>query len=340
GNRARLGVPPPTQDQDVIVDFHSHFFSRTFFDTLAAASPLPGTPDERTAHVLEATGLRLPDADPVEHWATWQAELDRYGVEHLVTFASVPEEADDVARAVAASGGRASALCVVDPTKDGAAARVDRLLGELGFRGVLLFPALHHFDPSGTAADEVFRVVAAHHALATVHTGLLAIALRDRFGLPRGYDLAHADPLRLIPAADRHPDAHFVLPHFGGGFLREALMAGAQCQNVCVDTSSSNSWMRTNPGRITLVEVFERCLEVFGGERILFGTDSSVFPRGWRHDLLTQQREALGATGADGATLRAVFGGNAARLLGLGAADAAPTSSRDQLGTASSTRGS
>ena len=30
-----------------IIDFHTHFFSRTFFDTLATLSPQPGTVDEK-----------------------------------------------------------------------------------------------------------------------------------------------------------------------------------------------------------------------------------------------------------------------------------------------------
>jgi predicted TIM-barrel fold metal-dependent hydrolase len=75
--------------------------------------------------------------------------------------------------------------------------------------------------------------------------------------------------------------------------------------------------MKTQPGGITLVEVFERALDVFGPARILFGTDSSTFPRGWRHDLHLAQREALGAVGTSGADIERVMGGNAARLLGL-----------------------
>ena len=34
-----------------VVDFHTHFFSRPFFDALAALSTQPGTPDERLARV-------------------------------------------------------------------------------------------------------------------------------------------------------------------------------------------------------------------------------------------------------------------------------------------------
>ena len=95
-------------------------------------------------------------------------------------------------------------------------------------------------------------------------------------------------------------------------------MAGAQCTNVHVDTSSTNSWMKTQPGRITLAEVFDRALGVFGAERILFGTDSTVFPAGWRHERRAEQAEALDSLGVSPEDRAAIFAGNAARLLKLG----------------------
>src|SRR5690606_9961390 len=116
---------------------------------------------------------------------------------------------------------------------------------------------------------------------------------------------------------DAHPDVTFVVPHFGAGFLRETLMLGAQCGNVCVDSSSSNTWMATQPAATTLATVFERTLGVFGPRRVLFGTDSSTLPRGWRVDLKQAQEAALTEIGADAATRDAVFDGNARRLLGL-----------------------
>ena len=53
-----------------------------------------------------------------------------------------------------------------------------------------------------------------------------------------------------------------------------------------------------------LKELFENVLEekAFGIERLLFGTDSTVFPRGWRKDIYEIQRKALddlGVTSTD-----------------------------------------
>ncbi len=141
--------------------------------------------------------------------------------------------------------------------------------------------------------------------------------LRDLLGLPRAQDLAYANPLDLIPAANAFPGVKFIIPHFGAGFLRETLMAGSMCDNIYVDTSSSNSWMATQSPPISLEDVFRAALDVFGTERILFGTDSCTFPRGWRHDLMAAQWDALEACGLARDEKMTIFAGNAARLLGL-----------------------
>lgn len=302
-----------------VIDFHSHFFSRTFFETLARLSPLEGAPEERLARVIGTTGLELPAADHGEHLARWLQEMDRYGVGHLVSFASVPEEVPVLAEVARRSAGRLTPFGIVNPLGPEAPERVEAMLGELGYRGILLFPAMHRFDVAGPEAKAVLDVLDEHAATAVVHCGVLKVALRDRFGLPRDYDVRLADPLRVGRAADAHPDSFFVVPHFGGGFLREVLMAGSMAENLYVDTSSSNAWLATQPAALGLVDVFQRCLEVFGAERILFGTDSSVFPRGWRQDILTAQREALGACGTSHSDRGRIFGGNAAELLGFDA---------------------
>jgi hypothetical protein len=232
----------------------------------------------------------------------------------MVTFASLPAEAEAVAQAAASSGGRLLGYTLVDPGAETAAGFVDRALGELGFRGLLLFPAMHHVAPSDPRCEPLFERARAAGAPVIVHCGILQVKLRDLLGLPRPYDLSFANPLGVIPAANRFRDVTFVLPHFGGGFFHEALMAGMQCENIWLDTSSSNSWIQTVPG-LSLETVFRSALDVFGSERILFGTDSSTFPRGYRGDILEQQQAALAAAGADATARERILGGNLAELL-------------------------
>ena len=300
-----------------LIDFHTHFFSRTLFEVLAAGSPLPGSQSERIERATRSLGLELPVRDPVEHMGRWLGELDRHGVAHMVSFASVPEEIPVLAEVAGMSRGRITPFAIVDPLRPGAVQRLAGLLEERAFRGALFFPAMHGFPVDGPEARDVFAVLAEFDAPAIVHCGILKMPLRDRFCIKQSFDISLANPLSLVGPAHRHSDVSFVIPHFGAGMFREALIAGAQCSNIFLDTSSSNDWIRTQPVKMTLADVFERALGVFGTDRILFGTDSSVFPRGWRRDLLLAQREALGACGVREEEQAKIFGGNAARLLGL-----------------------
>jgi predicted TIM-barrel fold metal-dependent hydrolase len=300
-----------------LADFHTHLFSRTLFETLAGASSLRGTPPERLERVTRTLGLALPPADDEEHMARWLDEMERHGVSHMVSFASAPEEHAVLDRLAPRTQGRLTFFAYLDPLRAGAAKELASLLEHGTVRGALFFPALHHYRLHGPEVAAAFEVLEAHGAPAVVHCGLLRIPLRERFGLPRQVDLSCANPLDLIVPAERFPHVAFVIPHFGAGFLRETLLAGAQCANVYVDTSSSHAWLKTEPARLSLADVFERALAVFGPERILFGTDSSTFPRGWRRDLLLAQREALGACGVREEDRARILGMNAAQLLRL-----------------------
>ena len=87
------------------------------------------------------------------------------------------------------------------------------------------------------------------------------------------------------------------------------------CPNVYLDTSSSNSWVRYQPERLDLKDVFRKALEVAGPRRLLFGSDSSFFPRGWHAQVFQTQIQALRdiEVPADHAAL--ILGGNLERLL-------------------------
>jgi predicted TIM-barrel fold metal-dependent hydrolase len=143
------------------------------------------------------------------------------------------------------------------------------------------------------------------------------MGIRDKLGLPSRFDMRFSNPIDLHRVAKDFPTVPFVIPHFGCGFLQEALMVGDQCANVCLDTSSSNAWVKTLPTPLDLPDLLRAALRVFGAERILFGTDSTFLPRGWRRDIFDAQVQALKAVEATTQQARLIFGGNLARLLQL-----------------------
>lgn len=284
----------------------------------ALIEQLPPHTDKASAlkTLTDKTGLTLPPDSVEAHARTWLAELDEHDVDHAVLFASLPQEAKAVADAVSLGGGRFSGFTLVSPLSPGAETFV-RASADQGLKGILLFPVLHGYS----MADERVRpvlVAAREKKMAVVaHFGLLQVKLRDVLGLPKTYDLRHANPLDLAIRAHEYPEIPFIIPHFGCGLLRETLLVATHCPNVHIDTSSSNDWMKTQPGRPTLEDVLEQTLGVVGPRRVIFGTDSGIFPRGYRSDLKDRLLEALEAIGADESVVNQVMGGNACRLLGL-----------------------
>jgi predicted TIM-barrel fold metal-dependent hydrolase len=146
-----------------------------------------------------------------------------------------------------------------------------------------------------------------------VHCGVLSVGIRKKLNLPSPFEMRFGNPLDLHALALRHPNVPIIIPHFGAGMLREALMLADCCPNVHLDTSSSNSWVKYTPG-LTLEHVFKTALEVVGPDRLIFGTDSSFFPRGWHHPIYERQRAALTALGVAENVQTKIFGDNFARL--------------------------
>ena len=132
---------------------------------------------------------------------------------------------------------------------------------------------------------------------------------------PAASTSGYGDPLAVQALAAAHPGLSVIIPHFGAGFFREALIAAEMSPNVYLDTSSSNGWMKYYPG-LTLAEVFRRAVAVSGPDRLLFGTDSSFFPRGWQRPIWEAQRAALDEAGIDAPGQMKIFGQNFDRLFG------------------------
>ncbi len=300
-----------------VFDAHAHFFSRKFFETLVGQSPLLGKEADPIGRAAEMTGWTMPPGDPAELAATWKDEFDRHSVSAALMIASVPGDEGSISAAVKAFPDRIAGAFMFDPTKPDAETRAKRAFDELGLRVACLFPAMHQYS---VAESEDVRAVArlASERAGTavfVHCGVLSVGARKKLGLPSHFDMRRSNPLDIYKLAAEFPAARFIVPHFGAGMFRETMMLADLCPNVYVDTSSTNKWMNYEASPIDLPAVFRRALNVVGSERLLFGTDSSFFPRGWQAAIFDAQLRALGEIGASEEQARAIFGGNLRRLL-------------------------
>jgi predicted TIM-barrel fold metal-dependent hydrolase len=65
---------------------------------------------------------------------------------------------------------------------------------------------------------------------------------------------------------------------------------------------------------LDLKTVFRRALDVLGPTRLLFGTDSSFFPRGWHAAVFAEQSRVLADIGVSAPDARLILGENLERL--------------------------
>jgi predicted TIM-barrel fold metal-dependent hydrolase len=301
----------------VINDAHCHFFSTAFFGALARQKA-------DLAHVEGDLQVRLNDLYRELQWDDpgtpealgdrWVQEMDASGVQRAALVASVPGDEASVSAAVACHPSRIVGFFMLDPSAADAPARARHALTGQGLKGLCLFPAMHHVPLDD---DRTLRVVEAAAscpgAVVFVHCGVLSVGVRRKLGLPSRFNLRLGDPLAVSRLALAFPQVPFIIPHFGAGLLREALMAADACANIHLDTSSSNSWVRYAPG-LTLDAVFKTALAVAGASRLLFGSDSSFFPRGWQRGIYEQQTHIVESIGVGSPEAALIFGGNFDRL--------------------------
>ena len=270
-----------------VSDAHVHFFSHRFFSLLAAEKH----------STLEAIAPALAWDLPVDDTAlasAWVHELDRHGVARAALIASHPGDAQSVVNAVQQHPARFIGYAMVNPCAPDAPAHSAALLAGGHIRALCFFPAMHLYSMHDERVAAVLDLLAATPgAAAFVHCGALSVGVRKKLGLPSLFDMRHSNPLDVHALALRYPSVPFVIPHFGAGFFREALMLADLCPNVYLDTSSGNGWMRYEPEPTDLRRVFERALGVTGLKRLLFGSDSSFFPRGWHAPVFEAQTRAL-----------------------------------------------
>jgi predicted TIM-barrel fold metal-dependent hydrolase len=284
----------------MINDAHCHFFSTPFFAPLGGATAL-----DQLGWDPPGTAEALADR--------WVAELDRHQVSRAALIASVPGDAASVAAAVSRHRQRFVGFFMVDPTQTGAADAAAAALRDPGLRAICLFPAMHRYSMHDDRARRIIEIAAAVPGTAVfVHCGVLSVGVRKKLGLPSPFDVRFGNPLDVHAIALGYPQVPIIIPHFGAGLFREALMVADLCPNVLLDTSSSNGW--TKYVGLSLAAVFRQALSVVGPDRLLFGSDSSFFPRGWVRDVHEQQTAALDEIDAGAEVREKIFGANFDRI--------------------------
>ena len=295
-----------------VADAHIHFFSDRFLRLLAEQAGI----DPATELSERLPDWELPPVEPEALADLWIDELDRCQVDHAALIASVPGDESSVAAALRRSPGRFVGYFMFNPAAPNASETLEQAL-DSGLRCAALFPAMHGYHLTDSRVEAAVSALAGRKGAAIfVHCGLLSVGIRQRLGLRSQFDVRLSNPVDLHGLALRHPSVPFIIPHFGAGYFREALMVASSSPNVYLDTSSSNQW-RAVEG-LSLSQVFARALAVVGEKRLLFGTDSSFFPRGWNGAIFYQQMEVVKALELPEAAIERIFRRNFMEIFQIG----------------------
>jgi uncharacterized protein len=257
----------------------------------------------RLAWDFEPAEKNPPDDDTQAK--RWADEVDTYGL-RAVGFVTGGGN-DHLASIVAKYPDKFIGFAHHYPFAETAADELKRAVTELGLKGYkLLAPNLDR-PIEDEAAYPVWEMCAELDIPVLIHFGIQGggggIAWHENI-----------NPLKLFNVARDFPDVNFVIPHFGCAWIRETLQLCWACRNVHIDTSGSNQWVRWVDGDWTVKKLFRKYIETIGAERIIFGTDSSYFPRGFAIRYLQDQIRDCRELNLTDDQLKAIFAGNAARL--------------------------
>lgn len=306
-----------------IIDFHTHF--PTTKPWFAGMGPDPREEyrkrrgerradlrrEQAMAYSAEwrsARGFEPPESDPPDDATQadrWAGEIEKYGLRAVgfVTGGGNDNLASVIQRHPDTFIGFAHQYLFAEDSAD----ELRRAVTDLGMKGYKLLAPMLDRHIEDEAAYPVWEACAEMDIPVLIHFGIQG----GGGGIPWHINI---NPLKLYPVARDFPDVTFVVPHFGCAWIRETLQLCWACRNVCIDTSGSNQWVRWVDGDWTTKKLFRKYMETIGPERIIFGSDSSYFPRGFAVQYLDDQLRDCYELGLTQEQIQMIFGGNAARL--------------------------
>ena len=264
-----------------VIDSHAHFITYDTVKRWMESGASLERMQQRVTFQTDMPQLEIPD----EAWDTgkmWADELDKYGITSVGLMVG-RDEWDEFNEARKRFPGYFMGYANINPAEDDAVDMVKRAAKD-DFQGIKLYPSSwdrHVYDES---VYPIYEAARKNDLLVILHFGITIGATANlRFG----------NPLDIQRPAQDFPELNFMIAHFGAGFFREVLMLMYQTPNVVMDTSGSNSWRNYLPYDLTLPKIFERALRAGASCRVVFGTDSSFFPRGFRFNILEEQYQAV-----------------------------------------------
>jgi hypothetical protein len=244
--------------------------------------------------------------------------MDKWKLERLMLFGSIPGDEESVVKAVQAFPTRFTGMFAVDPNSNVLMENATKRMKEDKLKGVLLYPSLYNISVNDEWLYPLYNLIQECKGIIFVHFGKLIMRPRDYAGIPPMTNDEFSNPKDLIPVAKMFSGIKFIIPNFGAGKLAETILTGQECKNVYVDTAGSNSWIAEHTDKLDMRRVFQKFLDIFTANRILFGSDSGLLPRGYRYDIIDNQLKLVQEMRLPIADIKKIFYENMAGLVDNG----------------------
>jgi hypothetical protein len=205
---------------------------------------------------------------------------------------------------------RVLALAGVDPRRENAADLLRQSFEEFGMRG-LKYHADYGYDPSGPASYKLLQIVQENRGILLTHTGPLPPPSRARF----------ADPSLLADIGVDFPELKVIAAHMGLVNWRPWAALATHQPNLYGDLAM---WDAFAFGRYELFcRELRDLIDYAGIEKVLFATDNPIgqivrTTREWIGLIQNLPSQAPPGIRFTEEEVKAILGGNAVSLLGLG----------------------
>ncbi|GAA3401710.1 amidohydrolase family protein [Paenibacillus hodogayensis] len=293
-----------------VFDIHGHLpYAQTFMSTNEI---LLEKNRERAEKMRLTWDFPEADSDPEDAgkplMERWIESLDRHNIGGI-NFLTAANN-DDLAAKISARPDRFTGFAHHSLEAPDAREELERAVDTLGLRGYKLFGPLVQIPFHDRSLTPVWEFLAERRLPVLIHFGMLG----HTGGIVQHLNIS---PLSIFNVAREYPTIPFIIPHFGAGYFQELLHLCWGCPNIYVETSGSNQWTRWTPYDLTLEQLFRKTYELIGPERIIFGTDSNGFPRGFIYRYLQDQVRIARELRFREEEIEGIFGNNARKLLKL-----------------------
>jgi predicted TIM-barrel fold metal-dependent hydrolase len=261
---------------------------------------LPSDLEEAASAYFSTDGPR-PDLDSIAaYYRQRRMAAVVFTVDAETALGHPPLSSEEIAEGAARHNDVLIPFGSVDPRREDAVQRIERLVQHSGVRGFKFHPTVQGFDPSEERYWPVFEAVEQAGVPAIFHTGQTGIGA----GLPggRGLRLALSNPMLLDVVAAEFPALQIIMAHPSVPWQDEALSVATHKHNTWIDLSG---W---SP-KYFPAELVRHANSILK-RRVLFGTDFPLLtPDRWLRD--------VEKTDLKPDVMPGILKDNAVRLLGL-----------------------